>query len=266
MILAADVGNTSINLGIFADKKLICQTKIASDRLKTADEYAAVLAGIFAMKKIELSSLDGAILLSVVPQLTHTVVAALGEFGIKPLTVGAGIKTGLDIRIDNPSILGADIVANTVGAMQTATPPLIVADLGTATTVTAVNQRGELCGCVIAPGAKLSLDSLSENCALLPNVQLTKPQKLIGKNTADSMNSGCVLGNALMLDGFISSIKNELGVEDISVIATGGLCELIVPLCKSTIICEDELTLKGLCRLYEINTKKRVVSEGKNGI
>lgn len=262
VLLAADVGNTSINIGLFENKTLVCRTKIASDQLKTADEYAVLFAGIFAMKKIDISDIHGAILLSVVPQLTHTVIGALGEFDIIPLVVGAGIKTGLNIRIDNPSVLGADIVANTIGAAKLAKPPFAVVDLGTATTITAVNPNGELCGCIIAPGAKLSLDSLYQSCALLPNVTVSSPAKLIGTNTPDSMNAGCVLGSALMLDGFISSLKAEFGTDELPIIATGGLSELILPLCKSkNIYCDPDLTLNGLCRLWEINKKKRTNSE-----
>lgn len=266
MILAADVGNTSISLGIFENGQLISRAKLASDRSKTADEYAVLLAGIFGMKKLNFESLGGAMLLSVVPQLTHTISEALREFGIDPLIVGAGIKTGLNIRVENPSHLGSDIVADTVGAMRLAKPPLVVIDLGTATTLTAINPRGELCGCIIAPGVKLSLDALSKSCAMLPDVPIAKPSKLLGTNTAESMNSGSVLGSALMLDGFIDSIKAEFPGSELSVIATGGLSELIVPLCKSNIRREPDLTLKGLCRLWEINQKQKKPREDQNAI
>ena len=265
MILAVDVGNTSVNLGIFENGNLIKRAKLASDPSKTADEYAVLIAGIFAMKKVSFDSIDGAMLLSVVPQLTHVVSEALGGFGIEPMIVGAGIKTGLNIRVENPGQLGSDIVADTVGAMRLAKPPLVVIDLGTATTITAINPRGELCGCVIAPGVKLSLDALSESCAQLPDVPLSKPSKLLGTNTAESMNSGSVLGTALMLDGFIESIKNEFPDNELSVVATGGLSGLIVPLCKSSIRREPDLTLEGLCRLYEMNCKPKR-QEGRNGV
>ena len=256
MILTVDVGNTSINLGLFDRGELRQRAKLASDPSKTADEYAVLIAGVFAMKNISFDSIDGAMLLSVVPQLTHVVTDALGEFGIKPMIVGAGIKTGLNIRVENPSHLGSDIVADTVGALRLAKPPLAVIDLGTATTLTAINPRGELCGCIIAPGVKLSLDALSESCAMLPDVPLSKPDKLLGTNTADSMNSGSVLGSAMMLDGFIRSIKREFGSE-LTVIATGGLSELIIPLCESEIRREPDLTLRGLYRLYEMNSRQK---------
>lgn len=265
MILAVDVGNTSVNLGIFEHGNLIKRAKLASDPSKTADEYAVLIAGIFAMKRISFDSIDGAMLLSVVPQLTHVVSEALGEFGIEPMIVGAGIKTGLNIRVENPGQLGSDIVADTVGAMRLAEPPLAIIDLGTATTITAINPRGELCGCIIAPGVKLSLDALSESCAQLPDVPLSKPSKLLGTNTTESMNSGSILGTALMLDGFIDSIKSGFPDKELSVVATGGLSELIVPLCKSSIRREPDLTLKGLCRLYEMNCKPKR-QERQNGV
>lgn len=257
MILAVDIGNTSICLGLFEKNKLVCKAKLASDRIKTADEYAVLIAGIFSMKKIGFSEVEGAMLLSVVPPLTHTIVSALGEFGVKPLIVGSGIRTGLNIRVETPNLLGADIVADTVGAMMLVKPPFVVIDLGTATTITAVNSRGELFGCAIAPGVKLSLDALSSRCAQLSDVQLSKPEKLLGANTADSMNSGSIYGSAMMLDGFIDSIRSEYSLESLSVVATGGLSELITPLCKNQIRQEPELTLRGLCRLWEINSKPR---------
>lgn len=257
MILAVDIGNTSVNLGLFENHRLVCKAKLASDRTKTADEYAVLIAGIFSMKKIVFSSVEGAILLSVVPALTHTIVSALDELGVKPLIVGSGIKTGLNIRVETPNLLGADIVADMVGALRLEKPPLVVIDLGTATTITAVNERGELFGCAIAPGVKLSIDALSNRCAQLSDVPLTKPGKLLGANTADAMNAGSIYGSAMMLDGFIDSIRREYSLEDLSAVATGGLAELIIPLCKNPIRHEPELTLCGLCRLWEINSKPR---------
>ncbi len=262
MILAVDIGNTSVNLGLFTGEKLNCRVKLASDHMKTADEYAAVISSVFSMKKIDASEISGAILLSVVPGLTHTLTLALGGFGISPLVVGAGIRTGLNIRVENPSALGADIVADTVGAMHIAEPPFAVVDFGTATTITAVDPEGILRGCVIAPGVRLSLDALSKSCAMLPDVPLSRPVKLLGANTPDAMNSGSVYGSALMLDGFIRLIRAEYG-EKLTVIATGGLSELIVPLCESRIIREPDLTLRGLLRLYEMNTKPKKTARGQ---
>ncbi|MCM1363544.1 MAG: type III pantothenate kinase [Faecalibacterium sp.] len=258
MLIAVDIGNTSISIGVFDGDRLVFKSKMSAAVSRSADEYAALLLGIFEKNKTNISSVDSAIMLSVVPSLTHTVLQMLGSFGIKPLVVGAGIKTGLNIKTEMPGILGADIVAETVAAMKITDTPLIVADLGTATTLTVINAKSELCGCIIAPGVKISLDALAEKCALLADIPLSEPKSLLGKNTADSINSGVVLGNALMLDGFIDKIREEYGFDEmVNVIATGGLAELIVPLCKNKIHLEPNLTLNGLNCLYKINRKKR---------
>ncbi len=256
MILAVDIGNTSISVGVGNGAELCYSAKLAAERGRSADEYAVLMNGVFRMHGLDPASLDGAILLSVVPQLTHTILSALSLFGIRPTVVGAGIRTGLNIRVETPGLLGADIVAGTVAALRLAEPPLAVVDLGTATTLTVINENRELCGCVIAPGVKLSADALSASCALLPEISLTKPVSLLGRNTADSMNSGAVLGAALMIDGFLDRIREEYGFGDrLNVLASGGLAGLIVPLCRNRILCAPDLTLSGLFRLYELNRR-----------
>ena len=257
MILAIDIGNSSIMLGVFDGARLTSKGKLSTARGRSADEYAALMMCIFEKNKVDTARFDGAILLSVVPSLTHVISDALASFKIKPIIVGAGIKTGLNIRTETPGTLGTDIVAGTVAAMRISKPPLIVADLGTATTLTAINQKEELCGCIIAPGAKISLDAMTEACSQLNDIALSQPKALLGKNTAESINSGVVMGNAIMLDGFIRKIKAEYGFdESTTVIATGGLSALIVPLCESKIQCEPDLTLHGLNYLYLLNKNK----------
>ncbi|MCM1544065.1 MAG: type III pantothenate kinase [Ruminococcus sp.] len=258
MILAVDIGNTSVSLGVFDGERLVFKSKLSADRLKTSDEYAILLSDVFEKNKVDSSAFDGAILLSVVPSLTHTVSSALKAFGVTPMIVGAGIKTGLNIRTEIPSSVGADIVAATVASMQVEKAPMIVLDFGTATTLTAINAKGELCGCIIAPGVKTAFDAMTKSCSLLTDVPLLTPKTLLGKNTADSMNSGVVWGNALMIDGFIKKIRSEYEIdESAAVIATGGLAQLIVPLCETKIRCEPNLTLNGLYHLYKINQKKK---------
>lgn len=258
MVLAVDIGNTSISIGMFDGDKIVFKSKLSANKVKSADEYAVLLSGIFEKNKVDCSALESAVLLSVVPSLTYTVSQALKDFGIKPLVVGAGIKTGMNIRTEIPSSVGADIVAATVAAMHIAKPPMIVLDLGTATTLTAINEKGELCGCIIVPGVKTSFDAMTQSCSLLTDVPLSKPKTLLGKNTADSINSGVVWGNALMIDGFVEKIRQECGFDDdATVIATGGLSELIIPLCKTKIRCEPDLTLNGLNYIYKINKKKK---------
>ena len=263
MTLCVDIGNTSICLGLFERGSLRFRARLASDCKKSADEYAVLLAGIFSMKKIDPSEISDAAMLSVVPALTHTLTRALAAFGVEPLVVGSGIKTGLNLRIESPELLGADIVADTVAALRVAEPPLIVLDLGTATTISVVNARGELTGCVIAPGVKLSLEALSEKCALLPEVSLTPPSRTVGRNTSEAINSGAVLGTTLMLDGYIDRIKRENGFEKMTIIATGGLAELILPLSENEIRFEPDLTLKGLLFLSELNRTARAHRSGR---
>lgn len=257
MTLCVDIGNTSICLGVFEQGSLRFKARLASDCKKSADEYAVLLAGIFSMKGIDPSEISDAAMLSVVPALTHTLTRALAAFGTEPLVIGSGIKTGLNLRIESPELLGADIVADTVAALRLAKPPLIVLDLGTATTISVVNSAGELTGCVIAPGVKLSLEALSEKCALLPEVPLSAPTRTVGKNTAEAINSGAVLGTTLMLDGYIERIKRENQLETLTVIATGGLAELILPLSENEMRYEPYLTLKGLLFLSELNRSAR---------
>lgn len=257
MLIAVDIGNTSISVGVFDGDRLVFKSKLSAAIHRSADEYSVLLLGILKKNNIDISSIDASILLSVVPSLTHTVSQTLCDFGVKPIVVGAGIKTGLNIRTDMPGVLGADIVAETVAASQICKAPLIVIDLGTATTLTVINEKNELCGCIIAPGVKISFDALAETCALLTDISLSKPKVLLGKNTADSINSGVVLGNAMMLDGFINKIRNEYGFgEAMNVIATGGLAQLIVPLCENEVRYEPNLTLDGLNYLYKINAKR----------
>lgn len=258
MIIAADIGNTSVSIGVFSGDTLVFKSKLGAVKTRSADEYAVLLLGVFQKNNVNISQIESAVLLSVVPTLTHTLTQMFESFGIKTLIVGAGIKTGLNIRTETPGSLGADIVAETVAAIQIAKTPLIVVDLGTATTLTVINEKGELCGCIIAPGVKISLDALTEVCSLLPEVSLSEPKQLLGKNTEDSINSGIVWGNTFMLDGFIDKIREEYGFENASsVIATGGLADLIIPFCKNEMIYEPDLTLKGLNHLYKINNKRR---------
>ncbi len=257
MLLTVDIGNTSIRIGSFEGSRLVSRVKLASERRKSSDEYAVLISGSLTMRGIDPERLEGAMLASVVPQLTYTLTRALESLGIEVKCVGAGIKTGLNIRIDSPGILGADIVAGTVAATSICEPPLILVDLGTATTLTAINRKSELVGCVIAPGVRLSLDALCESCSLLHEYSLKAPERLLGTNSADSVDAGVVLGAAMMLDGFIARAKRELGEPDATVIATGGLAQLIIPLCESEIRHEPDLTLQGLRRLYEINAKSK---------
>jgi len=223
---------------------------------RCADEYAVMLSNIFAMQKVSASDFSGAIIASVVPPITGIAASAVTMLtGCQPLFVGPGIRTGLDIKIDRHSELGADIVANTVGAISMWEPPFVILDMGTATTLTAVNAAGELCGVVICPGMRISLDALSAGAAELPYIPLTAPKNLIGKNTSESMRSGIIYGTVCMTEGLIKGMAGEMGAEELKIIATGGLAPAVTPYFSANVIGAPDLILDGLNILYRLNKK-----------
>ena len=261
MLLALDVGNSSISFGVFEEDRLLFCSKLSTVRTKCRDEYAVMLSEILKMHGVKPAQLDGVILSSVVPPLTGIIVDAAGQIThASPLVVGPGIKTGLNLRIDNPAQLGADIVASAAAALSLCEPPILVADFGCATTLTVINARSELCGVIIAAGIRSALDSLSATAAELPYIALEAPKHIIGKNTADSMKSGAIYGNVFLFEGFIGRIGRELKADSekpLSVIATGGLAHCIVPFCgeRCGIRLHPTLTLEGLNLLYRRNAQ-----------
>lgn len=263
MLLALDIGNSSISVGIFLlDSGTLCHAfKLTTEKNRSADEYLAQICTILTLRGIDPRELHAAILSSVVPQLTHTLrQAAESLVGHAPLIVGAGIKTGFPIKIDNPSELGSDLVANTAGILalmgQKKTAAIVI-DVGTATTVSAISEAHEYVGNCIASGIGLSLDTLHSETALLPNVTLLAPKHVIGKNSLDSMRSGILLGNALMIDAFIDKFIGEMKPKaDPCIYITGGFAELLWPSLTHTVIHEPHLTLLGLYHLY-IGNKDR---------
>ena len=199
------------------------------------------------------ADIEGAIISSVVPPLNATLISAVEKIcGKTPMLVGSGMKTGINIIMDNPKSVGADRIVNAVAAVQEHKPPLIIIDMGTATTLCAIDQNGAYVGGAILPGLRVSLDALSAKTAQLPAISLDIPHHVIGKNTIDSMRSGIMYGNAAMLDGLIDRMSEELGGKP-TVLATGGLSQFVAPLCRHKIICDDTLLLKGLLILYEKN-------------
>ena len=256
MLLTVDIGNSSVDFGVFDEENRLRMTsKISADRSKYADEYAIALEGILSLHRIEKEQITDCMIASVVPSLTVQVSVAIQKlFAIRPLEVGPGIKTGLNIRIDSQTELGADIVANAAAAMSLAKPPMIIIDVGTATTFTAISSGGALEGVIIAPGVRVSLDALASQTAELPDVSISMPKHVIGKNSRDSMNSGVIQGQALMIDGFSEKIRAELKAEKIRIFATGGLAETVLPLCSQKIEDVPDLTLEGLRILYRKNT------------
>jgi type III pantothenate kinase len=260
MTLTVNIGNTRITFGLFDGERLIYSTTLTSDIRRCGDEYAVLIDGAFRLGNCDLSATDGIIISSVVPPLSYVLASAAEKLtGCRSIFVGTGIKTGLDIKIDHHTQLGADIVANTVAACAACIPPLIVIDISDATTFTAVNKNGELCGVIIAAGLRMSLDALSANTAELPYTSPAPSKTFLGKNTSDSMNSGAIYGHACMTDGIIDRISEEFNSERVNIIATGYYADLCLPCCMHSIEYDPSLTLKGLYKIYSINqhTQKR---------
>lgn len=255
MILAIDVGNTNIVLGCIRDGEILFEARMATDRIKTSDQYCAELKTMLELFGVAPGDVEGTIISSVVPLVQQVLERAVARLTGKPcLTVGPGLKTGLNIRIDNPAQAGSDLIVGAVAAIEAYGAPLCVIDLGTATTISVIDQKGAFVGGTIAPGVMLSLNALSSGTAQLPAISLEKPRCAIGTNTVDSMRSGLLLGSAAMLDGMVERIEEELGYP-VKVVATGGLAKFIAPLCKREMIIDDNLLLKGLVILYNRNMK-----------
>ena len=260
MLLACNLGNTDLQIGVFDGDALLFSTRLATSRERSADETAILLGSVFALHGVPTSSVDAAVFSSVVRPLNGTLAAAIEILtGAKPLQVGPGVRTGLDIRTDVASQLGADIVANAVAALALAPAPLVFVDFGTATTLTGINGGGELCGVLICPGVRISLDALSEAAAELPRIAVDPPRSLFGKNTVDSMASGAVFGHAAMVDGLLDRIAAEWGLSGPTVFATGAWAERIVPFCggRHGIRLQPDLTLRGLKRIAEMNVRAK---------
>ncbi|MBS6446202.1 MAG: type III pantothenate kinase [Clostridiales bacterium] len=257
MLLAVDIGNSSIDLGVFdGSGALLMKSKMSAVRTKCTDEYAVILSGILTLHGIGTDRITEGIISSVVPPLTATVSSAINKlFGFVPIEVGPGIKTGLNIRIDSQAQLGADLVANSVAAISRFPLPLIIVDIGTATTFTAINCEGVLEGVIISPGIRMSLDALAADASELPDVSISLPKRFIAKNTNDSMNVGVIYGHAFMIDGFIDRLGGELKGEPLSVVVTGGLADTVLPFCSHKMEYVPELTLSGLRLLYLKNKK-----------
>lgn len=253
MLLVIDIGNTNIVLGCIEGEKIYFIERLSTDRKRTELEYAVSIKNVFEIYDIHSDMVDGGIISSVVPQVTEAVKTAAEKLIRRPVkVVGPGLKTGLNIRMDNPAQLGSDLVVDAVAAMAEHPVPLIVIDMGTATTVCVVNKSGNYIGGMILPGIRTASDSLVSNAAQLTQISFEKPKRLIGTNTIDCMKSGAMYGNAAALDGLIERIEEELEAP-CTVIATGGLAKCVIPLCKKKIIVDDNLLMKGLQIIYNKN-------------
>ncbi len=258
MILCIDIGNTNIKYAVFDGNDIKGSFRVSSRHSRTADEYGATLMNLLASKDIDRKDIEGIIMSSVIPSLNYT-ISHMCEyfFGVTPMIVGAGIKTGLNVKADNAKEVGADIIANCVGAYTKYGDgkPMIVIDFGTATTFDVLTGSGELIGVVIAPGIKTSLEGLVSNTAQLPMIELEAPKSAIPKNTQTAMRAGIIFGFAGLVENIVKKIKNELGLDYISVTATGGMGEIIAKEVSCITRIDRLLTLEGLKKLYEINKK-----------
>lgn len=253
MLLAVDIGNSHTVIGVIENDRARNTFRITTDRQKTDWEYALVLGGLSGAMGVERDSVEGAIISSVVPETTSNVARAIElTFGVKPLVVGKGVKTGVNILIDDPATAGADLIVAAAGALKLYAPPIIVFDLGTATTVMALDAKGSFRGGAIMPGVRLSLNALSGGTSQLPFIDLDSPKKCIGTNTVDCMKSGSIYGNAAMMDGMIDRFEAELGSKT-TVIATGGLAPSVAKYCFHDIIIEDDLIFTGLIAIWNRN-------------
>ncbi len=253
MILAIDIGNTNIVIGCLDDEKVYFVERVSTDPSKTELEYVVQFHALLEIYRIDREEITGAIIASVVPPLNNIMMAAIRKaFRTEPLLVGPGVKTGLNILMDNPASVGADLIVNAVAGLKYYGAPLIMIDMGTATTISVVDDKKNYIGGMIIPGVRVSLDALVGRTSQLPRISLEAPKKLIGKNTIDCMKSGVVIAQAAMLDGMIQRIWEDMG-EKVPVVATGGLSGSIVPHCKVEIQYDNELTLKGLGEIYRKN-------------
>jgi len=255
MLLVIDVGNTNIKLGVYKENKLVTSWRMSVKVTRTSDEFGITILNLFASEGMTFSDIDGIIMSSVSPSLNYTIEHACEDYmKITPIVIGLGIKTGLNIKYSNPQELGADRIVNSVAAYKLYGGPCVIVDFGTATTFNVISDRGEFLGGCIAPGIKSSLDSLVNNAAKLPRVELSKPDNVINKNTIANIQAGTIYGFTGLVDYIVKKIKKETGYGDMKVIATGGLSQLVVNEKEDIIDVVDRyLTLKGLKFIFDMN-------------
>ena len=255
MLLAIDIGNTNIVIGVIRDDEIIFKVRIATDHTRTSDQYGVEIKNMLEAFDVRREDISDCIISSVVPPVFNSVrTGVIKMIGKQPMVVGPGLKTGLDIQVDAPAQVGSDRIVIAVAALAEYQAPLILMDLGTATTVEVVEPPRTYVGGIIFPGVRISLEALTSRAAQLPGISLDKPKSVIGKNTVDCMRSGMMHGTAAMLDGIIERMEEEIG-HKATVIATGGMAQFITPLCKREIILEKDLLLKGLNIIYKKNKK-----------
>jgi type III pantothenate kinase len=257
MLLAIDIGNTNVTLGVFSGERLVATARVATEPGRMADEYGLTLSQILPAKGVAIEQVDAIAMCSVVPPLTPTFAALCAEyFAVEPLVVGAGVRTGVRVLYDNPRDVGSDRIADAVAAFHLHGGPTIVVDFGTATVFDAISATGEYVGGAIAPGITVAADSLFHATSQLRRVELVRPKDAIGKNTVHSLQSGLVLGYAELVKGMVRRFTEELGSPDgkrATIIATGGLAPLIQAETDIFDTVDPDLTLKGLRIIHELN-------------
>ncbi len=253
MLLAIDIGNTNIVIGCINDGKIDFIARTSTDKSKTEDQYGIQIKNILELYGVDIRKINGSIISSVVPPVLNAVKRAVTMVtGLNPMIIGPGIKTGLNIMMDNPATVGSDLIVNAVAALAEYKPPIIIIDMGTATTISVVDKNKNYIGGFIMPGIKISLEALSNRTAQLPHISLETPKQTIGKNTIDCMRSGVIYGNAGMIEGCVRRIEEELG-EKATVVVTGGLGKYIAKHCNIDLVCAEDLLLKGLYIIYNKN-------------
>ena len=255
MLLAIDIGNTNIVIGGIRDDVIIFKARIATDRTRTSDQYGVEIKNMVEAFGAKISDISDCIISSVVPPVFNSVkTGVIKVIGKQPMVVGPGLKTGLNIHVDVPSQVGSDRIVVAVAALAEYKAPLILMDMGTATTIEVVEPENVYMGGVIFPGVRVALDALTSRAAQLPGISLDQPKSVIGKNTVDCMRSGVMYGTAGMIDGIVDRMEEELGHKS-TLVATGGMAQFVTPLCRHEIILEKDLLLKGLNIIYKKNKK-----------
>ncbi|MDD6347297.1 MAG: type III pantothenate kinase [Lachnospiraceae bacterium] len=259
MLLALDIGNTSMTLGVWDEDCLLFNDRLAADPRRTSLDYAVSLREVLSLYGCGTGPYEGAIIASVVPGLTEAMAEAVDKvLGLRPLVVGPGVRNGLRIAIDDPKQLGADMVVGAVGACAAHEGPMVVINMRTATTLSVIDEKGVFLGAVIMPGMTTAFRALSSYTAALPHITPENPGHVIGTNTVHAMQSGAVFGLAAQLDGLVDRIEAELGRPLKTVAATGYPADRVIPCCRRDILIDNDLMMKGLREIYRLNQKRRM--------
>ena len=257
MLLTIDIGNSNITLGGIQEGEILFEARLATDSTKTSDEYGVEIKDMLDLFGARVEEIRDCIVASVVPSVFNSVRNGIVKLtGKEPMVVGPGIKTGINILLEDPGATGADLIAAAVAAVDAYPTPLTVVDMGTATTIAVIDDGNAFLGGAVLPGLRISAEALSSRASLLPGIQLERPRRAIGKNTVECMQSGLMFGAAAMVDGLIDRMEAELG-RPTTVVATGGVARFVVPLCRHEIALERDLQLKGLDLLYRKNRPRK---------